>query len=323
MPLAPQYVLPTRQLGQTGLTVTRLAMGVLPIGPAQLNVPLAQGQQVVAAALDGGINFVDTAQSYGTYEYIRPALAGRQDRIVVASKSAVGGYTEMKAAINEALAALKVERLGIFHLHAARVGPEVFTDRSGALRCLVEAKAAGVIQSVGIATHSVTVTRAAGDRDDIDVVFPILNVRGLGILHGTRDEMVDSVRYAAGKGKGLYCMKVFGGGNLLDDMREALSFAFGVDEFASYAVGMVSQSEVEMNLRIFSGQEPAPGPGGATFRAKQLTVLSFCQGCGTCVQACPNFALSIVNGKAVLDRSRCILCGYCAPACPQFAIRIV
>jgi ferredoxin len=86
---------------------------------------------------------------------------------------------------------------------------------------------------------------------------------------------------------------------------------------------MVSQSEVEMNLRIFSGQEPAPGPGGATFRAKQLTVLSFCQGCGTCVQACPNFALSIVNGKAVLDRSRCILCGYCAPACPQFAIRIV
>lgn len=312
-----------RPLGQTGMTVTRLAMGVLPIGPAQLNVPLAEGQEVVAAALDGGINFVDTAQSYRTYEYIRPALAGRRDRIVLASKSAASGYAEMKAAIQEALDALRVERIGVFHLHAARVGSEVFSDRAGALRCLVEAKAAGVIQAIGIATHSVTVTRAAGDRDDIDVIFPILNVRGLGILHGTRDSMVDAVRYASAKGKGLYCMKVFGGGNLLDNMAEALSFALGVDQFAAYAVGMVTRQEVAMNIAIFSGIETPPGPDGTVFHAKQLTVLSFCQGCGSCVEACPNYALSLVDGKAVLDRSKCLLCGYCAPVCPQFAIRIV
>ena len=321
VPASP--ALPLRPLGQTGLTVTRLAMGVLPIGPAQLNAPIAEGQQVVAAALDGGINFVDTAQSYRTYEYIRPALTGRKDRIVVSSKSAAAGYTEMKTAINEALAALQVERLGIFHLHAARSGAEVFTQRAGALRCLVEAKQAGIIQAIGIATHSVTVTRAAGDRDDIDVVFPILNVRGLGILHGTRDEMVQSVKYAAAQGKGLYCMKVFGGGNLLDDMAGALSFALGVDEFAAYAVGMVTQREVEMNLRIFKGLDAAPGPGAAVFQAKRLNILGLCQGCGTCVETCPNFALSLVNGKAVADRSKCLLCGYCAPVCPQFAIRIV
>lgn len=310
-------------LGSTGLEVSQLAMGVLPIGPAQLNVPLAEGQKVVAAALDGGVNFVDTAQSYGTYDYIRPALVGRADRIVVASKSAAASYGEMKAAIDEALRALGVERLGIFHLHAARVTPEVFEQRAGAIKCLIEAKKAGVIQATGIATHSVTVARAAADRDEIDVVFPIINVKGLGILHGSRDDMVAAIQYAASIGKGLYAMKIFGGGNLLDNMRGALEFARGIPGLAAYAVGMVSLREVEMNLRIFSGREEAPAPGSSTFQQKKLTVLSFCQGCGTCVETCPNYALTLVDGKAVLDRSKCLLCGYCAPVCPQFAIRMV
>jgi predicted aldo/keto reductase-like oxidoreductase len=310
-------------LGQTGLMVTQLAMGVLPIGPAQLNVPLAEGRKVVAAALDGGINFVDTAQSYGTYDYIRPALLGRADKVIVSSKSVAAGYTDMKAAIDEAREALGVDRLGVFLLHAARVSPDVFEERAGALRCLVEAKEAGVIAATGISTHSVTITRASADRDDIDVIFPIINVRGLGILHGTRDDMVDAIRYAGSRGKGLFAMKIFGGGNLLDDMRGAIDFVKDIPELASYAVGMVSLREVEMNLRIFGGLEQAPGAGAAAFEQKRLTILSFCQGCGTCVETCPNYALTLENGKAVLDRSKCLLCGYCAPVCPQFAIRIV
>jgi aryl-alcohol dehydrogenase-like predicted oxidoreductase/Pyruvate/2-oxoacid:ferredoxin oxidoreductase delta subunit len=311
------------RLGQTGLDVTQLCFGVLPIGPNQLAVPVARGAEIVGQALDAGVNFVDTAQSYRTYDYIAPALAGRKDSIIVSSKSPASSYEDMKKAIAEALTALGVERIGIFHLHAARTTPEVFEQRAGALRCLVDAKRAGVIQAVGIATHSVTTTRAAAQRDDIDVVFPIINVRGLGILHGTRDEMVDAIRYAHSLGKGLYAMKVFGGGNLLSDMREALDFVLGIPELAAMAVGMVSSDEVAANVRIFSGLDEAPGAGGNVFRTKTMTVMSFCQGCGTCIDACPNLALSIVAGKAVLDRDLCLLCGYCAPVCPQFAIRVV
>lgn len=310
-------------LGRTGLRVSQLCFGALPIGPNQLAVPVDQGAEIVGLALDSGVSFIDTAQSYRTYEYIEPALAGRRDSVVIASKSAAATYEDMERAIKEALAALRLERIGVFHLHAARVTPEVFEQRAGALRCLVDAKRAGVVQATAIATHSVTTALAAADREDIDIIMPIINVRGLGILHGTRDEMAGAIRYAARQGKGLYAMKVFGGGNLLDDMRSALRYALGITELASMAVGMVSRSDVEANVRIFSGAVEAPGPGADVFQAKTMNIMSFCQGCGNCVTACPNLALEVVGGKAVVDRGRCLLCGYCAPVCPQFAIRVV
>lgn len=315
--------LKVNRLGLTGLEVTQLCFGALPIGPNQLAVPAAEGAGIIGLALDAGVNFVDTAQSYRTYDYIEPALAGRRERVVIASKSAAATYADMRAAIREALAALRLDRIGIFHLHAARVTPDVFDQRAGALRCLVEAKQAGTIQAVAVATHSVTTARAAAGRDDIDVIMPIINARGLGILHGTRDEMVETIQYAAGQGKGIYAMKVFGGGNLLDDMRTALQFALDIPGLASMAVGMVRRAEVEANVRIFAGLAEAPGAGSGVFRSKTMNIMSFCQGCGTCVAACPNLALTAAGGKAVVDRGRCLLCGYCAPVCPQFAIRVV
>jgi len=41
------------------------------------------------------------------------------------------------------------------------------------------------------------------------------------------------------------------------------------------------------------------------------------------LKACPNHALSLIDGKAVVDKSLCILCGYCNPVCPEFAIRLI
>jgi ferredoxin len=57
--------------------------------------------------------------------------------------------------------------------------------------------------------------------------------------------------------------------------------------------------------------------------SKRLLILSSCKGCGTCVKTCPNNALSLENGKAVVDHKLYILCGYCNPVCPQFAIRLI
>ncbi|PLX89100.1 MAG: ferredoxin [Desulfuromonas sp.] len=45
-----------------------------------------------------------------------------------------------------------------------------------------------------------------------------------------------------------------------------------------------------------------------------------CCGSGECVKACPEKALSVVNGVAVLDESKCDYDGICIPACPYSAI---
>jgi formate hydrogenlyase subunit 6/NADH:ubiquinone oxidoreductase subunit I len=66
---------------------------------------------------------------------------------------------------------------------------------------------------------------------------------------------------------------------------------------------------------------------------RRVNVNRFCKGCGTCLEACAQGALSVdvskadpdegKKGHAVIDRDKCILCGYCVEVCPQFSIRVV
>lgn len=315
-----------RELGKTGVFVTELCFGVLPMGPNQFGLPPEQGGDLITKAVRGGVNFLDTAQSYRTYEHIRNALdrLGEEGKdVVISTKSAASTYEDMKNAVEQARTALGRDVLDIFHLHAARVDRSVFRDRAGAFGCLIDMKAKGLIKAVGISTHSVDVVRAAADLDELDVVFPIINIEGLGILHGTRQEMEAAIENAAAHGKGLFAMKALGGGNLLADREKAFSYVRSLPGISSVAVGMVYPDEVEMNLRIFNGQAVPPDLAERTMKTKRLLIQDFCQGCGSCVEICPNGAMSVVEGKARNDKTKCILCGYCAPVCPQFAIRLV
>ncbi len=313
-------------LGKTGISVTELCFGVLPMGPNQFGLSPERGGELIKEGILRGINFLDTAQSYSTYPHIKNALDSLGDRkydVVIATKSAATTYSDMKAAVLEARQVLDRDTLDIFHLHAARVDSKVFEDRKGALECLVDCKAKGLIRAVGISTHSVEVVRAAKDVDEIDVVFPIINIEGLGILHGTRDQMAEAIAEASSAGKGIYAMKALGGGNLLSDREGAFNYVRHLEGVSSVAVGMVNNDELDMNLRIFEGKEVPEDLSDRTLHAKKLIIQAFCKGCGTCVDICPNMAMSLVSGKAHNDSAKCILCGYCAPVCPEFAIRLV
>src|SRR5919205_16831 len=75
-----------RPLGDSGLDVSRVGLGGNNFGA---RIDMEQSRAVVDAALDAGINFLDTAHSYGDGEserFLGEILAGRRDRIVLATK---------------------------------------------------------------------------------------------------------------------------------------------------------------------------------------------------------------------------------------------
>lgn len=312
-------------LGRTGLEVTELCFGALPMGPIQKNIPVEECSELVAMALRSGINFIDTAQMYKTYEPIRVGMDKTGIKPVIATKSAAKTYEDMEKAILEALASLDVDFIDIFLLHAARAGVEVFEERSAAFQCMLDYKAKGKIKAVGISTHSVKVAEMAAKVNEIDIVFPIINITGKGILEGTRDEMQAAIQACLAAGKGVYLMKALAGGTLVDDYHNAMKYVRAISDSTPIALGMVNREELAFNLKYFETSNPVMEelPDIQQFKKSFFPVPSLCKGCKACVSTCPNYAIDMVDHKAVIHLDKCLQCGYCVGACKEFAIRMI
>lgn len=311
-------------LGGTGIEVTKLCFGALPLGPLQKNLSIEEGGELIANALKRGINFIDTAQIYRTYPYIKAAIDKVGFRPVIATKSMAQSYEDMEEAIQEALEGLGLDYIDIFNLHAAKADVDVFEKRKGAFQCLLDYKKKGIIKAVGISTHSVDVVDIAAKRDDVDIIFPLINKSGRGIVKGTLKDMERAIQLCLKNNKGVYLMKVLGGGTLIEDYHSCMEYAMNLGGDYAIAIGMVSNEEVDYNVRYFNGERDLEGI--ITIRNKKAVKVSeiSCVGCGTCIGICHSEAISInENQKAHIDTSKCIQCGYCISACPQFSIRIV
>ena len=92
-------------LGRTGISVTPVGMGTLTMGFSQKNLDIKAGSRVIVHAVEQGINFLDTAQYYDTYRYLRPALDEIRQRNldfpIICSKTLEEGYAETEAAVLE------------------------------------------------------------------------------------------------------------------------------------------------------------------------------------------------------------------------------
>ncbi|MBU4227935.1 aldo/keto reductase, partial [bacterium] len=239
-------------LGKTGIKVTELCFGALPIGPLQANISVEKGAKLIRTALERGITFIDTAEAYKTYPHIKKALEGYNGEVIIATKSSAKTYEKMEQSIKNALESLGRTYIDIFLLHAARVIPSVFEERAGALQCLKDYKSKGVIRAIGISTHAVGIVRRAAEIKEIDIIFPIINRLGMGIIGGSVDEMVKAISGASKAGKGLYAMKALAGGHLIDQLEEAFNFVRNIKGISSIAVGMVSPEELELNIKIYN-----------------------------------------------------------------------
>lgn len=313
-----------RYLGQTELLVSRLCFGSLTMAPMQANLSVQNGGRLLEAAFAMGVNFVDTAESYNNYEHIRWALdQGWSHKVHVATKTYAVTAEEMQQSLERALKGLGRDYIDIFLLHEQE-SSLTLRGHASALDYLSRAKERGLVRAVGISTHHVAGVRAGALHPQIDVIHPLINSRGWGIVDGSLEDMLAAISFADTLGKGLYGMKALAGGHLYHDPLTAFRFVLARTELAAIAVGMQNEYELQANLRYFTDQAiPDDLAAKLQRQDRSLRIADYCVGCGNCVAACPNQALTIAGGRATVDLQRCIFCGYCSRVCPDFCLKVI
>lgn len=314
-----------RKLGHTGIEVTLLGIGTLTMSPMQRGLNVEDGAEMILKALRGGINFIDTAQMYGSYAQVGLALGRWQGAApIISSKSAARTAEDMKIAVEECLSKTGLAKIDIFLLHAVR-DAEDLAARADALQYLVRAKKEGLIGAVGASSHSARTIALLAQTQEIEILHPMYNRDGIGILDASLDEMTDILTMARKNGKGIYAMKPLGGGHLCNDAVAALQWLFASSAVDAAVVGMSSADEIEMNIKIASNiAVPEEFAAKVAGQPRRLFInAGVCQNCGACIKACQQQALSAGEKSPQINHDLCVLCGYCAPVCPKFAIRIV
>jgi aryl-alcohol dehydrogenase-like predicted oxidoreductase len=179
------------------LPVVRLGYGAMQIpGPGVWGEPRDHDEivRVLRRALELGVTFIDTADSYGpevSERLIREALYPYPDDLVIATKAGLtrpsrgvwernGNPEHLKAQAEQSLRLLGLERIELFQLH--RIDPEVpLADQVGAL---VELQAEGKIGRIGLSEVSVA------EIEEARAITPIATVQNLYNLAERRAEPV-------------------------------------------------------------------------------------------------------------------------------------
>lgn len=320
-----------RILGKTGLRVSRIGFGGIPIQRID-----AEGTRALMQALvEKGVNYIDTARGYTvSEEYLGYGLEGIRDKFVLATKSMSRDKESMARDIEISLANLRTDYIDLYQLHNPKLEElDVIFSENGAIQALRQAKAEGKIGHIGITAHSAAVFEKALEYDEIEtVMFPynIVESQGEKLIARCREKNV-----------GFICMKPLAGG-AIEDGRLALRYILANDNVTVAIPGMAEVKELEQNLAAAEDTSPLTKEEKAAFEKVRAELgQNFCRRCNYCAPCAAGINIPSVflfqgylrrYGLAGWARERyatlpvkasaCVQCGACETRCPyQLPIR--
>jgi uncharacterized protein len=143
-----------RKLGRTGANVSILGLG---LGAAFMEQSLGTAHALLESALAKGINYWDTARSYGPSEgMIAPVVERNRNRVFLASKSDARDYDGFRRDLERSLQVLRTNYIDLYQLHDLRQHElgNLSAIESGAVRAAREAKDQKIIRAFGITGHA-------------------------------------------------------------------------------------------------------------------------------------------------------------------------
>ena len=225
-------------LGKTGLRVSRMGFGGIPIQKVDASVTRALMERLAQR----GVNYIDTARGYTVSEqFLGEALeGGLREKFVIATKSMARTKEAMARDIDISLKNLRTDYIDLYQIHNPSLAElEQVIAPGGALEALMEAKAAGKIRHLGLTAHMAAVFERALELDWVEtVMFPynIVETQGEELMAKCREKNV-----------GFICMKPMAGG-ALEDARLALRFIRQNENVSVVIPGMYDIHEIDENL---------------------------------------------------------------------------
>lgn len=314
-----------RVLGKTGLKISRMGCGGIPIQKTSAE----DTKTLIRYLMEQGVNYIDTARGYTvSEEYLGYALEGIRDRFVVATKSMARTKEAMERDIAISLSNLRTDYIDLYQLHNPNAQDlEQVTAPGGALEALREAKKAGKIGHIGITLHSADLFQKAVEMDWVEtIMFPY------NIVETQGEELIAR---CAERNIGFIDMKPLAGG-AIEDASLAIRFVVNNPNVTVVIPGMATVAEAAQNLKAAADIAPLTQQEQACVETIRKNLGSnFCRRCNYCAPCTAGIGISgifLMEGyysryelkdwaKARYDAfphkaSECVGCGVCETRCP-------
>lgn len=266
-----------RELGSTGLKVSAIGFGGIPIQ----RIDNDEAKNVIIRAEELGMNLIDTARGYTvSEEYIGKALEGRRDKWIIATKSMSRGKEAMTKDIEISLSNLKTEYIDLYQIHNVKTEEEYnkVLSEDGAYNALLQSKKEGKIGHIGITSHSLDILKVAVESGKFETImypYNIVENQGEKLFERAKELNI-----------GVIAMKPMAGGALTNGTL-ALKYILQNKNVTCAIPGMGKIEEVEENVLIGSQNIELTDKEKEEIRTISDELgTEFCRRCGYCAP-CP------------------------------------
>ena len=311
------------RLGKSQLSVSQVGFGGIPIQ----RVSFAEAEKCIHAALDLGINYIDTALVYGdSEEKIGQALKGRRDKVILATKVPPRSREFVAESLESSLKKLKTDYIDLYQLHNVE-NKELLEASKDVIDILHKARKQGKVRHIGVSIHGVDWANEVIRTGLFETVMIAMNF----IVNEAERNVLPTARELD---VGVIAMKPLAGGHI-SDAALAMKYFTGFDDVVPL-VGIEQPEEIRQIVEIVeSGIAPSEQEIREMEKIREESGAQFCRLCGYCLPCPQGIDIVLVNTfysiakrmpldsvlkGGIADGMRraenCVECGTCEERCP-------
>lgn len=253
--LRPETTVDKVKLGNSGLNVSRIALGTGSVGGSKESNQTRLGMDIFADmarhAYDRGISFFDMADSYGSHSFVGHAIKSMpREKVTLLTKIWTHeDGSDRNAPVIESLDRYRKEMdtdyIDIVLMHCL-MQPGWSNNRKHYIEGLAKAKEEGIIKAVGVSCHNWEAMVEAVDNPWVDVIMARINPFQTN-MDNTPEIVSELLGKAKNRGIGVIGMKIFGEGRNNSDQEREQSIKYALTDGNTHCMtlGMESIAHVD------------------------------------------------------------------------------